>query len=770
MGTLNLNQSTTKNFTGINRRELSSNKVRYEQKQKNKFTILHQNIRGIRNKVDEFLISLSTDVPQVICLTEHHLKREEIDNINFSQYTVGSFFCRRTYACGGVCILVHKDIQFDDINLDHFSKEKDFEISALKLHIMHNHFIIICIYRSPNGNFTYFLNQLEVILNKLYKISNKLILCGDFNINYLNEDKRRDLLDSLLASFNLFSTIKFATRVFKNSCTLIDNIFIDINLHEFLVYPFINGLSDHDAQVITLNNITLPSRKQIYYYRRDINDLSMSQFTFFLSFENWENVFSETNVNKAFNNFLNNFLRIFYTCFPVLKSPYLHKYKPWLTPGIRISCANKRKLYLDYRNSNDPDIRAHFKKYCRILAKVITRAKKFYFDKLLLGSKNKIKTTWNIVNSITSNGSPVVNVTPMNLKTQSSSNLQDMANAFNNYFLSVADKLSVKNSPGQTFANNKDFLSYLQQNFCHPFPSIKLSNTNTFEMEKVIFSLKPKNSHGYDEISTKILKISAPFVISPLTYIFNKVIQTGNFPDRLKFSEIKPLFKKGDKSKFNNYRPISLLPTFSKIIEKIIYKRLYAHVNKHNILAAEQFGFREKLSTEVATHILLNNILSAFDKKNYVGGLFCDLQKAFDCVNHDTLLKKMEFYGITGTANKLMKSYLQNRYQRVVMKDAESKKEFSKWELIKHGVPQGSILGPLLFLIYINDFPLSVKKMGIPILFADDTSIIISKPNPEEFENNINLVLNETVRLFNSNFLALNCDKSYFIQFFLKKV
>ena len=169
-------------------------------------------------------------------------------------------------------------------------------------------------------------------------------------------------------------------------------------------------------------------------------------------------------------------------------------------------------------------------------------------------------------------------------------------------------------------------------------------------------------------MTTKILKTVSPFIVSPLTHICNRMLSTGSFPDRLKFSEIKPIYKKGDKTKIANYRPISLLPAFSKIYEKVLYNRLYNHLLLNNILAKEQFGFRCNTSTEMAiyTRTLINDILSSLNTKTLVGGLFCDLQKAFDCVNHDILLSKMKFYGITGIASRLKESYLRNKYQRVV--------------------------------------------------------------------------------------------------------
>ena len=162
----------------------------------------------------------------------------------------------------------------------------------------------------------------------------------------------------------------------------------------------------------------------------------------------------------------------------------------------------------------------------------------------------------------------------MNINNKLSNYPIAVANAFNSYFLSVAEKPLNKNFLGSNTINNRDPIIYLRQNLSQYSSSMKLKNTTTFAIDKIIHSLKCNDSYCYEEISSRILKISAPYVLSPLTYIFNKILSAGTFLDRLKFSEVKPLFKKGDKTKFSNYRPVSVLPSFSKIIEKIIYKRL----------------------------------------------------------------------------------------------------------------------------------------------------------------------------------------------------
>jgi len=189
-------------------------------------------------------------------------------------------------------------------------------------------------------------------------------------------------------------TVKFPTRISYQSCTLIDNIFINIYNHDFSVHPLINGLSDHDGQIITSSNIANSVPRHTYTITREINSHTIMNFTLLLSYENWED---DKDVNILFNNFLNTYLRIFYASFPDIKTKNVYKPKPWLTTGIRISCANKRKLYLTYRKSNNSIHKEYYKSYCQTLSKVIMLAKKLYYNNLIMKSNNKPKTTWNIV-------------------------------------------------------------------------------------------------------------------------------------------------------------------------------------------------------------------------------------------------------------------------------------------------------------------------------------------------------------------------------------
>ena len=332
---------------------------------------------------------------------------------------------------------------------------------------------------------------------------------------------------------------------------------------------------------------------------------------------------------------------------------------------------------------------------------------------------------------------------------------RQISNGFNKFFASVAKKLNCKIHSSTLNHNNTggNFISYLKNRVSN---SIYMSPTSADEIEEVVKNFQNDKS---SDIPVLIMKKSSKYISSHLAAFLNRFMETGCFPSILKTGKITPIYKKDDPQKLDNYRPVSVIPIFSKIFEKVIYNRLYSFLTSMNVIYDKQFGFRKNHSTTHAVNYSVNKLLNDIEEKRHIVGIFIDLSKAFDTIDHQKLLIKLEHYGIRGTCHSLLTSYLADRTQYTNFQHV-----FSDTCLVEFGVPQGSVLGPLLFLIYINDI-INSTELGHFVLFADDTNIFVSGKDENEAYTNAQIVLNRVNKYMNENLLHINLDKSVYMYF-----
>ena len=386
-----------------------------------------------------------------------------------------------------------------------------------------------------------------------------------------------------------------------------------------------------------------------------------------------------------------------------------------------------------------------YKTYRNKLNRILKVAERKYYSDLIDENKHNIKKTWQIIKNI-------VNKNIMR-KYQSKFKLSDgsitcdksiVSEKFNEFFTGIGPSLA-KKIPKQTLSP----LNYLGNPIIQ---SIFLSEVTTNEIDKIIQSLK-NGAAGHDDITAANLKLVARSINQPLAYLCNLSFTQGVFPMELKLANILPLYKSEDPYSFNNYRPVSLLCVLSKVFEKVMYDRLLEFLEIHKLLFAGQFGFRKQHSSYMALMILIDKLISSLDKGEMVIGIFLDFSKAFDTVDHEILLQKLFHYGVRGCALDWFRSYLCGRKQYVTYNNVSS-----NTKSINCGVPQGSILGPLLFLIYINDLS-KVCTYTTPILFADDTNIFLNGLDIQQMQNTINKELLNISNWLKANKLSLNVKK-----------
>ena len=466
-------------------------------------------------------------------------------------------------------------------------------------------------------------------------------------------------------------------------------------------------------------------------------------------------MYNHRNLNASFESFLTTLITHYNSCVPLHKSNQSNykkiPHQPWITKSLLRCINHKNNLFHKYRKKPCTANKSRYTRYRNILTSTLRLAKQNYFSLQFVKHKFDVKSTWKVINEalkLKSNTDPPKQIVVDGNKTDDPAT---MAESFNNFFVNLGPDLANKIPDSQT-----EFHTFLKNRTSQ---SLFFEPVVDEEIKIIINNLNNKKGSGYDGITNFLLKNVVNEIISPLTYILNQSLSNGKVPDKMKIAKVVPIFKKGHKESLNNYRPISLLTTISKILERLVYKRTLKFLIDYNILSNSQFGFRKQHSTTHALLTFVDKVAHAIDNFEHTIGVFLDFSKAFDTINHEILLYKLNHYGIRGRALEWFKDYLTNRKQFVNIKGHDS-----QYKLISCGVPQGSLLGPLLFILYINDLQNSSHILSF-ICFADDTNLFLSHRNPNTLINQLNNELKFVQSWIHANKLSLNIEKTHYMIF-----
>lgn len=692
--------------------------------------ILHLNTRSCRGKLCD-LVQMIDDLKyvHVVVFSETWLYLNEICNIiNYDVY----HSCRSDRG-GGVSIFVlstlkHRKIfeMVDDIN------------NFLIIELVDHNMKIFGVY-NPGRNVPDFIQKFEDTLSKYCR----MIVLGDMNINLLDDSNSivTDYKCRISAQgFEILNKLScnYATRISNTVSTIIDHVITDISNQKMslIINETENHISDHKTIICSIENKVVNKQKVIskciVNYENFMNDDFKSQLELVTSCEEFESLC---------NNKINSNKHIYHIS--ETKKPL----QPYISRELFEDIKKKNKLFKQLKaDSNNATLKSQYIRLRNTVRNKTKNAKIKYYDSKFDRCVGDPKKLWSVINEVVFNKmscsqSKEITLVENGVKIKSPYRI---AQIFNDYFLSIGSanvpQTNLPSIQNRDYNNEFDFTQVEER-----------------DVEQTIIKLNRTAAVGKDGLSVKFLYRTRNFVTATLTHLVNQMLRINDFPNPLKIAKVIPLFKSGDCTSKTCFRPISILPATSKVFESIIEQQMKLYLLENNIINVNQYGFLQKSNTVAASADLMNTIYSAKDKGLKVTCVFLDFSKAFDCISHSILLQKIRMYGFTESALKLLETYLDQRPQYTFVNNCYSASGY-----IKSGVPQGSILGPLLFLIFVNDiWKLPLK--GRLQLYADDACLVYEANTFEELETNMQYDLNILLQWLTANRLKLNFEKSCYM-------
>lgn len=708
-------------------------------------TIVSLNIRSIHHNLDSFLVFLSClDVQaDVIVLSECFTKTYNPPPIhNFNM-----FYSKISYNKNdGVVVYVR-----DHFNVNCYEPISVIEGNCLVAEL-NNLFSIICTYRPPCfKNPTAYLNSLDNLITSL-SIKNNIILTGDININILPGPDFSEFSSNYLdmtAAHDITQAINLPTR----HKTCLDHFMVKLNTKwQTIVFE---ELTDHSPILLSVE-LTKPRINTLDNKHRTCTKLDAVRES--LSQISWKEYYDLPDVDSAAIRLVstiqdavdkNSILKLITCKFKPIK--------PWITSGL-IKCIKKRNLMQKKcRQVTDNDeIKLKFKKYRNLCNNLIKVQKQKYYTDQLENARGNTKNTWKVIKDLCNYSTKKVSSNALlNIK----SNPKDSLNNVNNYFTSIGKELA-NETLHKLGKSDLDLATAILSSNDSPANSFSLFLTDVKEINSIISGLKNNCAPGHDKIATSVIKFCSLYLAEPIAHLCNLSFTSGIFPATLKKATVCPIYKTGPTNVPSNYRPISLLSTLSKIVEKVANKRLMTYLEKYGLLANNQYGFRSKKSTDDAVLELTSHVSNSLNRGHKCIGIFLDLQKAFDTVSIPILLARLENVGIRGVAHDWFRNYLTRRQQHVRVENV-----VSDGSTCSYGVPQGSTLGPSLFLIYINELCRLNSEGAETLMFADDTVLLFSASTWECVYKKAETGLAKTIAWLEDNLLSLNTSKTKYVAF-----